>query len=288
LSGHVDIALIQSLVRRGEVDDCVAEYGQLIVDECHHISAVSFEMVARRSKSKFVLGLTATPFRKDGHHPVIFMQCGPIRYRVDAKEEAAKRSFSHSYFSRETAFRLTLGEEAPPIQSIYQLLARDEARNDLIFDDVLKALDAGRSPVLLTERREHVTYFADKLKSFAKNVIVLQGGMGARQRQAAYEALQDVPDDQERLLIATGRYLGEGFDDARLDTLFLTMPVSWKGILAQYAGRLHREHRNKREVVVVDYADLHVPVLARMHQKRTRGSKNLGYSTVASLPWESA
>ena len=258
LTGQVDVALMQSLVRRGEVDDCVADYGQLIVDECHHISAVSFELVARRCKAKHVLGLTATPYRKDGHHPIIFMQCGPIRYKVDAKNEAAKRNFTHSYFTRPTNFNLPLDLETPPIQTIYQKLAQDEARNELIFNDVLHALDAGRSPVLLTERREHVAYFAERLHGFAKNIIVLQGGMGVKQRQAAYDALSEIPNDQERLLIATGRYLGEGFDDARLDTLFLTIPVAWKGTLAQYAGRLHRNYQGKQEVVVVDYADLNV------------------------------
>jgi superfamily II DNA or RNA helicase len=287
LSGQIDVALIQSLVRKDVVDDCVADYGQLIVDECHHISAVSFEKVARRSKARYVLGLTATPFRKDGHHPIIFMQCGPIRFRVEAKQEAAKRPFDHAYYARETAFRLPLGDEVPPIQAIYRQLAQDGARNELIFDDVLKALDAGRSPVVLTERREHVAYLADRFRSFAKNVIVLQGGMGARQRQAAYQALQDVPDDQERLLIATGRYLGEGFDDARLDTLFLTMPIAWRGTLAQYVGRLHREHRNKQDVILVDYVDRQVPVLARMHQKRIGGARNLGYTAITSLPWDS-
>lgn len=286
LTGKIDVALVQSLVRKGVVDDSVADYGHLIVDECHHISAVSFEMATRRSKARYVLGLTATPFRKDGHHPIIFMQCGPIRYRVEARQEAAKRSFGHAYFSRETAFRLPQGDEAPPIQAVYQQLAQDGARNELIFDDVLRALDAGRSPVILTERREHVAYFADRFRSFAKNVIVLQGGMGAKQRQAAYQALQEVPDDQERLLIATGRYLGEGFDDARLDTLFLTMPIAWKGTLAQYAGRLHRNHQDKKQVILVDYVDRHVPVLTRMHQKRTSGVRNLGYSTITSLPWE--
>ncbi len=286
LGGQIDVALMQSLVKRGEVDNCVADYGQLIVDECHHISAVSFELVARRCKAKYVLGLTATPYRKDGHHPVIFMQCGPIRHRVDAKSEAAKRKFEHSYFVRATDFRLPVDVETPPIQSIYQQLSQNEARNDLIFDDVLQALEARRSPVLLTERREHVAYFSERFSRFAKNIIVLQGGMGVKQRKAAYQALADVPEDQERLLIATGRYLGEGFDDARLDTLFLTMPISWKGTLAQYAGRLHRDHIGKGEVIVVDYADLSVPVLARMYQKRISGSKNLGYSVVSRLPWK--
>ncbi len=189
LSGQIDVALIQSLVKQGKVDDCVADYGQLIVDECHHISAVSFELVARRAKAKYVLGLTATPYRKDGHQPIIFMQCGPIRHRVDAKEQAAKRSFEHSYFVRPTSFRLPPDVETPPIQSIYHQLAQNEARNELIFDDVLHALEAGRSPVLLTERREHVAYFADRFRAFAKNIVILQGGMGVKQRRAAYQPI---------------------------------------------------------------------------------------------------
>ncbi len=285
LSGQIDVALIQSLVRKGKVDDCVADYGQLIIDEYHHISAVSFEMVARRSKAKYVLGLTATPYRKDGHHPIIFMQCGPIRYRVDAKQEAAKRHFDHLHFSRHTEFRLPDFDEKPPIQAIYQQLAINEARNNLIFDDVLQALEAGRAPVVLTERREHVDYFCDKFSGFAKNIIVLQGGMGPKQRHQAFDTLQKLPDSQERLIIATGRYLGEGFDDHRLDTLFLAMPISWKGTLAQYAGRLNRSHEDKKNVVIIDYVDSQVPTLARMSQKRTTGCKNLGYEFISKPPW---
>ena len=104
-TGRIDIALIQSLVRNGEVSDLAADYGHLIVDECHHLSAVSFELVARRTKARYVLGLSATVARKDGHHPIIFMQCGPVRYRVDAKSQAATRSFSHKVRLRETGFQ---------------------------------------------------------------------------------------------------------------------------------------------------------------------------------------
>ncbi len=286
LSGQIDVAIIQSLVKQGKVDDCVADYGQVIVDECHHISAVSFELVARRSKAKYFLGLTATPFRKDGHHPIIFMQCGPIRFRVDAKEEAAKRNFNHHYFLRHTEFSLVDTGGPHSIQSIYEKLAQDEARNDLIFDDVLKSLDAGRSPVLLTERREHVEHFAKRFIGFAKNIIVLQGGMGVKQRRDAYDKLKNLPISEERLIIATGRYLGEGFDDARLDTLFLAMPISWRGTLAQYAGRLHRTHDGKDDVVIIDYVDGRVPMLSRMQKKRTAGCKNLGYDFVSSLVWD--
>jgi hypothetical protein len=158
-SGLIDIALIQSLVRKGEVDDIVGDYGHLIVDECHHLSAVSFELVARRTKARFVLGLSATVTRKDGHHPIIFMQCGPVRKRVDARAEAARRPFDHHVLIRQTAFRLPDSEAsaaAVPIQDVYRALAGDVGRNELIFNDVLAALEAGRSPAVITERTDHL------------------------------------------------------------------------------------------------------------------------------------
>lgn len=280
-TGIIDIAMIQSLARKGEVDDIVANYGHLVVDECHHLSAVSFEAVARRAKAKYVLGLSATVTRKDGHHPIIFMQCGPARYRVDARAQAAARPFGHRVVRRTTNFTLppALTEDPrPPIQQVYAALAADEARNDLIFDDVLKALEERRSPVVLTERKDHALILSERLSRFARNAILLTGGMGVRQRQAVMQRLAEIPPEEERVLIATGRYIGEGFDDARLDTLFLAMPISWKGTLAQYVGRLHRLHPDKREVVVYDYIDEVVPVLARMSDKRIKGYKSLGYS----------
>ena len=278
--GVVDVAVIQSLVRNGEVDDMVADYGHLVVDECHHLSAVSFEAVACRAKAKFVLGLSATVTRKDGHHPIVFMQCGPVRFRASAKAQARQRPFGHRVILRPTTFRMPDGVdgERPPIQHVYAALAADGNRNDLIFNDVLHALEAGRSPILLTERRDHAQYFADRLCRFARNVLLFRGGMGTRQRREVMQRLEDIPETDERILIATGRYIGEGFDDARLDTLFLAMPVSWKGTLAQYVGRLHRLHPAKREVLVYDYTDNVVPALRRMSEKRIRGYGNLGYS----------
>ena len=278
-TGVVDVALIQSLVRKGEVDDIVGDYGHLVVDECHHLSAVSFELVARRTKARSVLGLSATVTRKDGHHPIIFMQCGPVRFRVDARNEAAKRPFHHRVRIRETSFQLPEQTDGSslPIQRIYSALANDEARNTLIFDDVLAALEAKRSPVIITERSDHVTLFAERFEKFAKNVVVLKGGQSDRQRRAVMERLTSIADPEERLLIATGRYLGEGFDDPRLDTLFLAMPISWRGTLAQYAGRLHRLHDRKREVVIYDYVDRNVPMLARMAARRRAGYGSLGY-----------
>jgi len=278
-TGKIDVALIQSLVRKGEVSDLVADYGHLVVDECHHLSAVSFELVARRAKARYVLGLSATVTRKDGHHPIIFMQCGPVRYKVNAKAQAATRTFSHKVRLRETGFQPPMVlDMAQPMQisTLYAALAEDEKRNALIFDDVMKCLAVGRRPVVLTERRDHLEFLRDRFQKFTKTLVVMYGGMSAAERLAAEKGLH-VADGEERLVLATGRYLGEGFDDASLDTLFLTMPISWRGTLAQYVGRLHREHHAKREVIVYDYVDSAVPMLARMALKRQSGYRGLGY-----------
>ncbi len=281
-SGVVDIALLQSLVRKGVVSDLVANYGHVVVDECHHVSAVGFEAIARAAKARYVLGLSATVTRKDGHHPIIFMQCGPARHRVDARKQAAARPFDHKVIFRPTQFRRkgVSSDDKPAIQDLYAQLVEDQTRNELIFDDILKALEAGRSPVVITERKHHVTWLADRLSKFARNVIVLQGGMGARQARAVAESLAAISDNEERLLVATGRYLGEGFDDARLDTLFLTLPISWRGTLAQYAGRLHRMHAAKHEVIIYDYVDENEPMLAKMAARREAGYRALGYRVI--------
>lgn len=181
-TGIIDIANIQSLNQKGKVKDVVTEYGQVIVDECHHISAFSFEQVLKKVKAKYVLGLTATPVRKDGHHPIVMMQCGPIRYKVDAKSQARTRPFEQLLVPRKTRFNVKNNNEKT-IQDMYSALIEDDERNELILTDLLKSLDEGRSPILLTERTGHVEYFEKKLKGFAKNVIVLRGGMGKKQRQ---------------------------------------------------------------------------------------------------------
>src|SRR5674476_279727 len=282
--GQVDVALIQSLVRKGEVNDIVGNYGHLVVDECHHLSAVSFELVAHRAKARHVLGLSATVTRKDGHHPIIAMQCGPVRHRVDARAEAAKRPFDHVVRIRESSFQLqaTLDTSSPSIQNIFNEMIADEARNDLIFDDVLRALEAGRSPVVITERTAHLEFIAKRLERFARHVIVLRGGQSEKQRRDIAARLAAIPHAEERVIVATGRYLGEGFDDSRLDTLFLTMPIAWKGTLAQYAGRLHRLNDAKREVIIYDYVDMRVPVLARMAAKRRIGYQSIGYKILGA------
>jgi superfamily II DNA or RNA helicase len=281
ITGTIDVAIIQSLWRKGKVDDIVGYYGHVVVDECHHISANSFEQVIRKSKAKYVTGLSATVTRKDGHHPIIFMQCGSVRYRVTARQGVTKHPFRHRVIFRETEYPFSqrLEERELTIHEIYDSLIDNEARNTIIFEDVMKCVaEENRSPLLISERREHIEMFATSFRPFIKNVIVFRGGMGKKQRQALYDQMAGIPDDEERLLIATGRYLGEGFDDARLDTLFLTLPISWRGTLAQYAGRLHRLHYNKKEVRIYDYTDLKIPLLAKMYKRRLRGYRSIGYS----------
>lgn len=279
-TGRIDVATIQSLFAKNTVDELVEQYGHVIVDECHHLSARSFEAVTRQCKAKYFLGLSATVTRQDGHHPIIFMQCGPVRWRVSDREQAAQRPFDHRVIVRETQF------EPPPamresagwtVQQYFDCLVADPARNDLIVADVLLALGQGHSPVVITERTAHADVLAARLGEHCENVITFKGGQGVKQRRLLKERLEAVAPDAPRILVATGRYLGEGFDDSRLDTLFLALPVSWRGVLTQYAGRLHRLHDGKREVIVYDYADLRVAMLARMFQRRQRGYHAIGY-----------
>jgi len=277
-NGRLDVAMIQSLARAGKVADLVARYGQVIVDECHHVPAVSFERVLAEVRARYVVGLTATPLRRDGQHPITEMQLGPVRFAVDARSDAARRPFEHRLVVRETTFRSPASARAPSIQDLYAALAVNKGRNELILDDVIASLEEGRCPILLTERKDHLAYFAERLQKFARHLVVLHGSMTARGRNAAKEQLGAIPPDEERLVLATGRYIGEGFDDARLDTLFLALPVSWKGTLVQYTGRLHRLHPGKTEVRIYDYVDRQEPMLLRMFERRLRGYRAIGYA----------
>lgn len=279
-TGSLDVALIQSLSRKGVVDDLVGSYGYLVVDECHHLSATSFEQVVRQAKAKFVTGLSATVTRKDGHHPIIFMQCGPIRHRVDPKEQAKARPFEQIVHVRPTGFcslQSASEDRRVQFQELYSELMADQQRNQLICEDVLRAVRSGRSPLVLTERNEHLDALAELLSSEIEHLVVLRGGKSRKAIVEVASRLATIPDDEPRVLIATGRYIGEGFDDARLDTLFLALPVSWRGTVAQYVGRLHRIHHRKREVCVFDYADLNIPMLARMFDRRCQGYEAVGY-----------
>lgn len=280
LSGIVDIAIMQSLFEGEDkhVKELVAEYGMVICDECHHVAAFSFEKVMNAVRAKYVYGLSATPTRQDGHHPIIFMQCGPARYLVDAKQQAQQRSFSHFLIPRMTKTRLP---DSQGIQDVYTAIVKNELRNAQIVRDAISAIKDARTPIVLTERREHAEALYAVLQNSAEHVFLLLGSDSAKEKREKLNALRAVPENETLLIIATGKYIGEGFDEPRLDTLFLAMPFSWKGTLAQYVGRLHRTYEGKREVRVYDYVDVHVPMLERMYQRRLKGYAELGYQTLS-------
>jgi superfamily II DNA or RNA helicase len=284
-NGIIDVGIMQSLMSGHEAKGCVEDYGMVIVDECHHISAVSFEQIIKQVRSKYVYGLTATPVRRDGRHPIIFMHCGPIRYRADAKKEAEKRPFDHYVIPRFTGYRAPFDrqERDMSIQEFYSGMVADESRNQQIIDDVIRAHERGRNGLILTERTAHVELLAGRLRENIPDVITLTGGKGARESRNILSKIADTPASSQLTLVATGRYIGEGFDEPRLDTLFLAMPISWKGTLQQYAGRLHRLFEEKKEVQVYDYVDIHVGLLEKMYRKRLSGYAAIGYRAKADI-----
>lgn len=279
LHGIIDIALIQSCLDEDGVKPFVQDYGMVIVDECHHVSSITFEQVLMSIKAHTIYGLTATPIRKDGHQPIIFMQCGPIRFSTDVKSQIAKQSFDRFLIPRFTSYNSIL-EDRLSIATLYKYISEDEIRNNLIVEDICKAVNTGRTPIILTNRTAHVSVLAEKLKATIKNVISLTGTGTTKEKREAMQRLQTIPDSEQLVIVATGKYVGEGFDYPRLDTLFLALPISWKGLLTQYAGRLHREYEGKKDVRIYDYIDVHEPICDSMYRKRLKGYAAIGYKTI--------
>ena len=279
LHGIIDIALIQSCLDENGVKPFVQDYGMVIVDECHHVSSITFENVLKNIKAHTVYGLTATPIRKDGQQPIIFMQCGPIRFSADAKSQITKQSFDRYLIPRFTSYR-SITEDRQTITAMYQSLSEDTVRNNLIVNDICKVVDSGRTPIILTNRTSHVTLLAEKLKTTIPNVITLTGSGTTKDKREALLRLQAISPSEPLVIVATGKYVGEGFDYPRLDTLFLALPISWKGLVAQYAGRLHRENEGKKDVRIYDYIDIHEPVCDSMYRKRLKGYASIGYKTI--------
>jgi len=278
-TGKVDIAVMQSLARDEERLALLGNYGQVIVDECHHIGASSFDLLLRRAKAKYVLGLTATPVRRDGQHPIIFMQCGPIRYTAQRPESAPQLLEIHPI---RLLGRLDLPEDAG-IQDIFTSLVGDAQRTRAIVDAVLECYRQGRKILVLTERTDHLNAIAEALQPQVSDAFILHGRMSRKQRLATVAELDQLPPQAPRILLASGKLVGEGFDHPALDTLALAMPVSWKGTLQQYAGRLHREHSEKTDVRILDFIDAGHPVLNRMWEKRLRGYQAMGYALSPKL-----
>lgn len=272
-TGKIDIAVMQSVSRQGGVNPLVENYGQVIVDECHHVGAVSFDAILKRTKAKYVLGLTATPIRRDGQQPIIFMQCGPIRYTA-AKPASAPHDLVVQ--PRSLCTRIDLPIDAG-IQDVFRHLADDPSRTEAIAAEVRDAVGQGRKVLVLTERTEHLDAIRSALDGLEPVPFVLHGRMSRKQRAALVADLDALPPNAPRILLATGKLVGEGFDHPPLDTLVLAMPVSWKGTLQQYAGRLHREYASKTDVRIIDFVDTGHTALLRMWDKRQRGYRAMGY-----------
>jgi len=272
-TGRIDIAVLQSLTRTDELGSFLDCYGQVIVDECHHISAFSFESVLKESKARFITGLTATPVRRDGHQPIVFMQCGPVCHEAKRTKPVTGKM---EVWPR-TGFAGAIPPDTP-VQEVFRILINNQERNRRIADDVLEAYEQGRKILVLTERTDHLQTLNELLKNKTENLFILHGRLSAKQRRTVIESLHQLEETAPRIILATGRLIGEGFDHPALDTLVLAMPISWKGTLQQYAGRLHRDHADKESIRIYDYTENNQPMLRRMWEKRLNGYKAIGYS----------
>jgi superfamily II DNA or RNA helicase len=275
-TGVVDLAMLQSLKALEEPEAFFERYGLIIVDECHHIPAVSFESCIKRAPARYVLGLTATPYRRDGLQDIITMQCGPIRHTIAARHVGSTANLALELIVRETPFTFA-GPDDVSIQEVFRALVSDENRTALVADDVLQALRVGRRCLVLSEWKEQCRALATQLINRGKAPVVLDGSVKKKAQRAILSAIHEAPASADLLIIATGQYLGEGFDCPQIDTLFLAFPVSFKGKLVQYVGRAMRAHGEKNRVLVYDYDDNHVPVLQRMHQRRINTYRTLGF-----------
>ncbi|WP_292952017.1 MULTISPECIES: DEAD/DEAH box helicase [unclassified Neptuniibacter] len=274
-TGVIDIATYQSLINKKEntISELVQDYGHVIVDECHHVSAPRFEMVLNEVRAKYVLGLTATPERQDGHQKIIFMAAGPIRHKVKSTSEDKfeQQVIVHQLYDSPPR-QLIQSEERPKISDAYRWVMENTGRTQRIIEDVLDCVQQSKYPIILTERREHAESINVVLLEKGIDSVLLKGAMRAAERKATEERLPSA-----QVVVATGKYVGEGFDLPRLDTLFLAMPIAWKGSLAQYAGRIHRESDGKECVTIHDYVDCSLPMLQRMFNKREKSYKAMGY-----------
>lgn len=275
ITGSIDVAMVQSLEDNGKVNDVVADYGFIIADECHHVSAFTFENILSAARAAYVLGLTATPYRKDGHQPIIHMQCGPIVHEIKQKDMASSIG-ERKVIVRNTEFTYENSEKAV-IQDIMTALVTNEDRSAMLIADIVQVANSGRFPMVLTERKAHLAYLENKLIEKINTIVPLFGGMGKKKIKAAMGMLAESKPGDSRVIIATGSYVGEGFDLPGLDTIFLTTPLSYKGRLVQYAGRIQREYEGKEEVRIYDYLDVNVPVLKKMYAKRLKTYKMMGY-----------
>lgn len=275
-SGRMDVAMIQSLAGRDN-PSVFDSYGLVVVDECHHIPAVSFAATVETARSRRWLGLTATPYRRDKLEEIIWLQCGPTRHEIPLNSVGDTALLRRDLIVHTT--ETEVADEAAPIHEVFAAIVEDEERTSQICRDTHRALQAGRTCLILTQRVSHIEAIVDGLQQLGDQPLVLKGGIGKKARAEVANALSN--RDTGLVLVATGSYIGEGFDWSDLDTLFLAFPVAFKGRVVQYVGRLLRSHPEKHNVELHDYVDARIPVLDRMHIKRLRAYRTLGFDQEA-------
>ena len=283
VTGIIDIAMIGSLGKEDEINPMVRDYGMIIVDECHHAAAATFENVLRASAAKYVYGMSATVKRGDKQERKLLMQMGPIRHRYTAKERAIKQGIGHYVYPRITRMIDLSPSDDRHISELYHMIVGNELRNMQIVADAVDCVKKGRTPVVMTKYREHAENLYILLKGAADHVFLLQGGKSLKARAELREKMAAVGQEESMIMVATAQYIGEGFNYPRLDTMMLAMPISFEGNVEQYAGRLNRDYDGKKDVIIFDYIDQHIPVLERMYHRRLRTYKKIGFEVCTEV-----
>ena len=275
----IDVVMISSLGKPGNIDTVVGDYGLVLIDECHHCASDTAEAVVKEISARYVYGLTATPKRDDGQEPKIFMQIGPVRYRFSAKDKVKLQGIEHYVYPRFTRLLNTSGRDWK-INEAYAAVRSSEVRNRQIIADVEECLKQGRTPIVLTKFKDHADTLLGMLQDKADHVFLLKGGRSRKENEQIREKMKNVPADESMVLVAIGQYIGEGFNYPRLDTMMLATPIAWQGNVEQYSGRLHRDYEGKQNVIIYDYVDTHIRILDKMYYKRLRAYKKIGYEII--------
>ena len=288
-TGIVDVALVGSVYSKGKFNEWINSYGMVIMDECHHAASSTSISVLEKVNARYVYGVSATPKRTDELERIIFMLLGPVRHRFTAKERAMQQGINHYVYPRYTRV-VSTEDSRRDINGAFELISSSEVRNTQIVSDVRTCVKRGRTPVVLTRRKDQAKLLYDSLCSDADNVFLLYGDNSDKENLANIRQMKNAPADESLILIATGQKIGEGFDYPRLDTLMLAAPVSSPERLEQYAGRLNRDYVGKEDVIIYDYIDSHIPVFDNMYSKRLRTYKRIGFQVLSelNLPKQSA
>ena len=279
MTGIIDIAMAGSLCKKGKYHKMMNEYGLVLIDECHHSASETIANVLKEVKAKYVYGVTATPKRGDGLEKINYMLIGPIRYSYTAKEKAKEQGIQHLVYPRFTRTvppRGVITDKMHPNEA-YEIIHNNDVRDEQIIEDVKNCVAAGRTPVVLSRYKDHSEKFYERLKSYADHVFLMTGNNSKKEHRKILEQMHQVDKNESLILIATGSLVGEGFDFPRLDTLFMATPVSFRGVVEQYAGRLNRDYAGKENVIIYDYVDNHIPMFNNMYMKRLKAYKQIGY-----------